>query len=102
VTEKLIRYSDNGTTTSSVNFPEVALPAHGGSHRLFHIHRNVPGVLSAINSVFSDNNINITGQYLQTNDKVGYVVIDIDHDSSRLAKSKLKTIEGTIRTRVLF
>ena len=102
VTEKLIRYSDNGTTTSSVNFPEVALPAHEGSHRLFHIHRNVPGVLSAINSVFSDNNINITGQYLQTNGKVGYVVIDIDQDSSKLAKSKLKAIEGTIRTRVLF
>jgi D-3-phosphoglycerate dehydrogenase len=102
VTEKLIRYSDNGTTTSSVNFPEVALPAHEGSHRLFHIHRNVPGVLSAINSVFSDNNINISGQYLQTNDKVGYVVIDIDQDSSELAKSKLKTVEGTIRTRVLF
>ena len=102
VTEKLIRYSDNGTTTSSVNFPQVALPTHEGSHRLFHIHRNVPGVLSAINSVFSDNNINISGQYLQTNDKVGYVVIDIDQDSSELAKSKLKTIEGTIRTRVLF
>jgi D-3-phosphoglycerate dehydrogenase len=102
VTEKLIRYSDNGTTTSSVNFPEVALPAHEGSHRLFHIHRNVPGVLSAINSVFSDNNINITGQYLQTNEKVGYVVIDIDQDRSKLAKSKLKTVEGTIRTRVLF
>lgn len=102
VTEKLIRYSDNGTTTSSVNFPQVALPAHEGSHRLFHIHRNVPGVLSAINGVFSDNDINISGQYLQTNDKVGYVVIDIDQDSSELAKSKLKTIEGTIRTRVLF
>jgi D-3-phosphoglycerate dehydrogenase len=102
VTEKLIRYSDNGTTTSSVNFPQVALPTHEGSHRLFHIHKNVPGVLSAINSVFSDNDINISGQYLQTNDKVGYVVMDIDQDSSELAKSKLKTIEGTIRTRVLF
>jgi D-3-phosphoglycerate dehydrogenase len=102
VTEKLIRYSDNGTTTSSVNFPQVALPTHEGSHRLFHIHRNVPGVLSAINSVFSDNNINISGQYLQTNDKIGYVVIDIDQDSSELAKSKLKAVEGTIRTRVLF
>ena len=102
VTEKLIRYSDNGTTTSSVNFPQVVLPTHEGSHRLFHIHRNVPGVLSAINSVFSDNNINISGQYLQTNDKIGYVVIDIDQDSSELAKSKLKAVEGTIRTRVLF
>lgn len=102
VTEKLIRYSDNGTTISSVNFPQVALPTHEGSHRLFHIHKNVPGVLSAINSVFSDNDINISGQYLQTNDKVGYVVIDIDQDSSELAKRKMKTIEGTIRTRVLF
>jgi D-3-phosphoglycerate dehydrogenase len=102
VTEKLIRYSDNGTTTSSVNFPQVALPTHEGSHRLFHIHKNVPGVLSAINSVFSENDINISGQYLQTNDKVGYVVMDIDQDSSELAKRKMKTIEGTIRTRVLF
>src|SRR5690606_37817216 len=78
VAEKLVKYSDNGTTTSSVNFPEVALPGHPDAHRLLHVHANVPGVLSAINKIFSDNNINITAQYLQTNDKVGYVVVDIN------------------------
>jgi len=102
VAEKLARYSDNGTSISSVNFPEVALPEHAGSHRLLHIHRNVPGVMSAINSVFSDNNINISAQYLQTNDTVGYVVIDIDAEYSDLALHKLAAIDGTLRTRVLF
>ena len=102
VAEKLIRYSDNGTTTSAVNFPQVALPEHPGAHRLLHMHRNVPGVMSAINRVFSDNDINILGQYLQTNADVGYVVIDVDKDYSELALSKLRQIEATIRTRVLF
>ncbi|SFE24218.1 phosphoglycerate dehydrogenase [Paracidovorax konjaci] len=102
VAEKLVKYSDNGTSTSSVNFPEVALPAHPGKHRLLHIHRNVPGVLSQINQIFSDNQINIAAQYLQTNDKVGYVVIDIDAQSSELAQDKLAQVPGTIRSRVLF
>jgi len=102
VAEKLVKYSDNGTSTSSVNFPEVALPAHPGKHRLLHIHRNVPGVLSAINQVFADNEINIASQYLQTNEKVGYVVIDIDAESSDLALEKLAKVPGTIRSRVLF
>jgi len=102
VAEKLVKYSDNGTSTSSVNFPEVALPAHPGKHRILHIHRNVPGVLSAINQVFADNQINIAAQYLQTNEKVGYVVIDIDAQSSELAQDKLATVPGTIRSRVLF
>ena len=102
VAEKLARYSDTGTTTSSLNFPEVALPEHAGSHRLLHIHRNVPGVLSAINSVFSENRINVSAQFLQTNDQVGYVVIDIDAEYSDMALKKLATIDGTIRSRVLF
>ena len=102
VAEKLVRYSDNGTSTSSVNFPEVALPAHPGKHRLLHIHRNVPGVLSQINSILSDNQINIAGQYLQTNEAVGYVVIDLDARSSDLALEKLAQVPGTIRSRVLF
>ncbi|WP_185233284.1 phosphoglycerate dehydrogenase [Teredinibacter franksiae] len=102
VAEKLIKYSDNGTTTSSVNFPEVALPAHNNVHRLLHVHKNVPGVLTAINQVFSANDINITGQYLQTNDKVGYVVVDVNSKYSDLALSQLKGIDGTIRCRVLF
>ena len=102
VADKLVKYSDNGTTTSSVNFPEVALPAHPGKHRLLHIHRNVPGILSAINMVFSENQINISGQYLQTNDDIGYVVMDIDQASSDLALQKLTQIPDTIRCRILF
>jgi D-3-phosphoglycerate dehydrogenase len=102
VAEKLVKYSDNGTSTSSVNFPEVALPAHPGQHRLLHIHRNVPGVLSSINQVFTDNHINIAAQYLQTRDDVGYVVIDIDAAHSDVALAKLAGVPGTLRTRVLF
>ena len=102
VAEKLVKYSDNGTSTSSVNFPEVALSSHSGKHRLLHIHHNVPGVLSAVNQVFTDNRINIAAQFLQTNEKIGYVVIDIDAESSDLALEKLAHVPGTIRSRVLF
>lgn len=102
VAEKLVKYSDNGTTITSVNFPEVALPAQDGRHRLLHVHKNVPGVMSAINQIFSENNINISGQYLQTHESVGYVVIDVDQAYSELALSKLKEIPGTLRCRVLF
>ncbi|GHC68732.1 D-3-phosphoglycerate dehydrogenase [Pseudorhodoferax aquiterrae] len=102
VAEKLVRYSDTGATTSSVNFPEVSLPSHPGKHRLLHVHHNVPGVLSEINRIFSDNQINISAQYLQTNEKIGYVVIDLDAGSSERAQEKLAQVPGTIRTRVLF
>jgi D-3-phosphoglycerate dehydrogenase len=102
VAEKLVKYSDNGSSFTSVNFPEVTLPAHPGNHRLLHIHKNVPGVLSRINSVFSETGINISSQYLQTNDQVGYVVIDIHEQYSKIALAKLNEIEGTIRCRVLF
>jgi D-3-phosphoglycerate dehydrogenase len=104
VSEKLVRYSDNGSTLSAVNFPEVALPEHPRSHRLLHIHQNVPGVLSRINGVFSKNRINISGEYLMTNPQIGYVVIDVEANerSSRAALKSLSAIEGTIRTRVLF
>lgn len=102
VAEKLAKYSDNGTSITSVNFPEVALPEHPNVHRLLHIHNNVPGVLTAINTIFSENNINISGQYLQTNDKVGYVVIDVEAESSQIAVEKIKQVEGTIRVRRLF
>ncbi|MGB0466419.1 MAG: phosphoglycerate dehydrogenase [Pontibacterium sp.] len=102
VAEKLAKYSDNGSSITSVNFPEVALPEHPNVHRLLHVHHNVPGVLTAINSTFSANNINISGQYLQTNDKVGYVVIDVEAESSQIAVDKIKQIEGTIRVRRLF
>ncbi len=102
VAEKLIKYSDNGTTTSAVNFPEVALPSHPGKHRLLHLHENVPGVLSEINKVLSDNGINISGQFLQTNEKVGYVVVDVEKEYSPQALDAIRTVAGTIRARVLF
>ena len=102
VADKLIRYSDNGSTLSAVNFPEVALPSHPSSHRLLHIHRNVPGVLSHINRVFGEGSINIAAQYLQTNAEIGYVVIDVEAEHSQLALEKLRAVDGTIRTRVLF
>ncbi|HNB20431.1 MAG TPA: phosphoglycerate dehydrogenase, partial [Agitococcus sp.] len=72
VAEKFARYSDTGTTLSAVNFPEVAIPLQAGKHRLLHIHNNVPGVLSAINRVFAENNINISAQSLMTNEAIGY------------------------------
>ncbi len=102
VGEKLATYSDTGTSVTSVNFPEVALPAHPDNHRLLHIHENVPGVMSEINQVFSENNINICGQYLQTNENVGYVVMDVDKAYSDIALEKLRAVKGTIRCRVLF
>ncbi len=102
VSEKLIRYSDNGSTLSAVNFPEVALPEHSGQHRLLHIHDNVAGILSAINRVLSESNVNIAGQYLQTNSEIGYVVIDVEAAYSRSILRTLKQIPGTIKTRLLF
>ncbi|NRB55327.1 MAG: phosphoglycerate dehydrogenase [Salinicola sp.] len=102
VAEKLVTYSDNGTTITSVNFPEVALPSHPDKHRLLHIHENVPGVLSEINRVLSENGINIAGQFLQTNDKVGYVVIDVDKAYGKQALEALKQVDHTLRLRVLY
>ncbi|MBS0225350.1 MAG: phosphoglycerate dehydrogenase [Proteobacteria bacterium] len=104
VAAKLLRYSDNGSTLSAVNFPEVSLPEHAGSHRLLHIHRNVPGVLSAINDIFGKRGINIDGQYLRTDPQLGYVVIDVGVDSlqSNDLRGELSAIPGTLRTRVLF
>jgi D-3-phosphoglycerate dehydrogenase len=104
VASKLVRYSDNGSTLSAVNFPEVSLPEHPRSRRLLHIHRNVPGVLSRINELFSSGNINIDAQFLQTDSEVGYVVIDVAADEKQSAnlKDQLAAIPGTLRSRVLY
>lgn len=102
VASKLIRYSNNGSTVSAVNFPEVSLPEHAGKCRLLHIHRNVPGILARINEAFSRAGINISAQYLQTNPQVGYVVTDIDAEASRVAFDELLAIGGTIRCRILY
>ncbi len=102
VSEKLVKYSNNGSTLSSVNFPEVGLPELVKKHRICHIHHNAPGVLAKINDTFSATGVNISAQYLQTNALVGYVVTDIDHASSDNAFEKLKEIDGTIKSRILY
>ena len=104
VAAKLIRYSDNGSTLSAVNFPEVALPEHPRSRRLLHIHRNVPGMLSRINELFSAGHFNIDAQFLQTDADVGYVVIDVSADEAQAValKTQLADIPGTLRSRVLY
>ena len=102
VAGKLAKYSDNGSTVSAVNFPEVSLPQHKGTSRLLHIHHNRPGVLIKINQAFSEKGINIAAQYLQTTAEIGYVVMEVDSNQAEQALGELKVIEGTIRTRVLF
>jgi D-3-phosphoglycerate dehydrogenase len=88
-----------------VNFPEVSLPEHPSGHRLLHIHRNQPGVLTAINQVFSAAKVNIAGEYLQTNPKIGYVVIDVEtreEEETQALKRALDAVPGTLRTRLLY
>ena len=104
VAAKLVRYSDNGSTLSAVNFPEVSLPEHTNSRRLLHIHENRPGMLSRINELFSAGAVNIDAQYLQTSGTIGYVVIDVDAgaDAAQALKDDLAAIPGTLRTRLLY
>jgi D-3-phosphoglycerate dehydrogenase len=104
VAEKLVRYSDNGSTVTAVNFPEVTLPEHAGTgkSRLLHIHRNVPGVLAHINERFSQHRINISAQYLQTNEHIGYCVMDVDAAAGDIAIDELQSVPGTIRARLLY
>ena len=101
VASKLAKYSDNGSTLSAVNFPQVSLPGHTGTSRLLHIHRNQPGILTKINQAFAEHNVNIAAQYLQTDDEIGYVVIDIETADSETALRALKAVEGTIKARIL-
>lgn len=101
VAGKLAKYSDNGSTLSSVNFPEVSLPEHRSCSRLLHIHANRPGILTQINTIFAEEGSNIAAQYLQTTAEIGYVVIDVETARSEEALTKLKAIDGTIRARIL-
>jgi len=101
VATKLTLYSDNGSTSGAVNFPEVNLPDHATARRILHIHRNEPGVLQAVNQVFSTAGINIAGQYLQTLPDVGYVVMDVETDDAGPVLEGLNAIPATIRTRYL-
>lgn len=102
VSIKLFNYLEKGTTFGSHTVPALALPPQERSHRILHIHNNVPGVLSAINTELSKHNINIVGQYLKTNEDIGYVVLDVDRQLSNKALQLLKEVKETIKVRMLY
>ena len=102
VTAKLIKYLELGTSEGSHTVPPVSLPPQAGTHRILHIHQNIPGVLGEINSRLSARGINIVGQYLKTNETIGYVILDMDSKLSKEAFEILKTIDGTIKTRMIY
>ncbi|MDW7694341.1 phosphoglycerate dehydrogenase [Flammeovirgaceae bacterium SG7u.111] len=102
VPSKIIEYVNTGNTFNSVNFPNLQLPAFEKSHRLLHIHKNVSGILAKINSVLAKHEINIMGQYLKTNEQVGYVITDIDKEYDKQVMKDLKAIEDTIKFRILY
>ena len=102
VAEKLVAYTESGTSAGSLSVPDLSLPVVDNAHRILHIHRNVPGVLSSINGVLSKMKVNILGQYLKTNEEIGYVVLDIDKKSSTKVMAEMKKVNNTIRTRSLY
>ena len=102
VGSKLFNYLEKGISTGSHTIPELALPPLEGTHRILHIHRNVRGVLAAINGQLNRNKINILEQYLKTNEKIGYVVLDVDKRLSKNALELLKKVNGTIKVRRLY
>ncbi|MFN0141002.1 MAG: NAD(P)-dependent oxidoreductase, partial [Pyrinomonadaceae bacterium] len=102
VTAKLVKYLELGTSEGSHTVPPVNLPPQAGTHRILHIHRNVPGILGQINSRLSKRGLNITGQYLKTNEEIGYVILDVDHRISREAFELVKGIKGTIKARMVY
>jgi D-3-phosphoglycerate dehydrogenase / 2-oxoglutarate reductase len=102
VSNKLFQYLEKGISTGSHTIPPLALPAQEGAHRILHIHNNVPGVLSQINTLLSKNKINILAQYLKTNDTIGYVVLDVDKHLSKHAIDLLRSVKETIKVRMLY
>jgi D-3-phosphoglycerate dehydrogenase len=102
VSNKLLNFLEKGISFGSHTVPALSLPPQEGSHRILHIHKNVPGVLSNINGELSKHKINIVGQYLKTNDKIGYVVVDVDKQLSRRATQLLKEVPNTIKVRLLY
>jgi D-3-phosphoglycerate dehydrogenase / 2-oxoglutarate reductase len=102
VTTKLITYLEFGTSNGSHTVPPVSLPPQAGTHRILHIHQNIPGVLGEINSKLSNRGINILGQYLKTNDAIGYVILDVDTKLSKEAFAILKEVKGTLKTRMVY
>jgi D-3-phosphoglycerate dehydrogenase / 2-oxoglutarate reductase len=102
VAEKFVQFAGAGTTVSAVNFPQIAMQQQPNTHRLLHIHHNQPGVLSNINQLFAERNINIVAQSLMTSNDIGYLVMDVADVDSKLAFEQLDTVAGTIRLRVLY
>lgn len=102
VSNKMVQYLERGITTGSHTVPELALPIQEGTHRILHIHKNVPGVLSEINTQLSKHKINILAQYLKTNDQIGYVVLDVDRGLSKKAVELLKEVKETIKVRMVY
>lgn len=102
VSAKLLQYLEMGATTGSHTVPELNLSPQEGTHRILHIHTNVPGVLSEINTTLSENKINVLGQYLKTNDEIGYVVLDIDKKLSKNAVELLRKVKGSLKVRLLY
>ncbi len=102
VPAKLLEYINNGSTYGSVNFPELQLPLLKNSHRLLHIHANVPGILARMNTIFAKYHINIHGQYLKTNEQIGYVITDVAKEYADEVVQELKDIDNTIKFRLLY
>jgi D-3-phosphoglycerate dehydrogenase len=99
---KLMEYINTGSTSNSVNLPNLTLPSLENAHRLIHMHDNVPGILAKINKVLADNGINIAGQYLKTNEHIGYVITDINKEYNKEVIKELRAIDHTIKFRVLY
>jgi D-3-phosphoglycerate dehydrogenase len=102
VPQKIIEYINSGNSSNSVNFPNLYLPKQKEVHRFIHIHKNEPGIMLKINKILSDYNINIVGQYLKTNESIGYVITDINNEYNKQVIQSLRKIHNTIRLRVLY
>ena len=104
VARKLVEYSDTGATVGAVNFPQVQLPARSSGTRFMQVQRNVPGMLRRLNNVFADHNVNIAGQYYQTDGEIGYVVIEADEAGPAADDilADIRALEGTIRARIIY
>ena len=102
VPNKMMAYINSGNTVDAVNFPNIRLPRQTKAHRFLHIHKNVPGIMAEINKVLAKFDMNITGQYLSTDDKVGYVISDLDKEYNQEVLNELRAVEGTIKFRVLY
>ncbi len=102
VAEKLVKYSDSGSTVGATNFVQIALPPNENKQRFLHIHKNVPGVMREFNNLFSAKGINIAAQYLQTDNEIGYIIVDIDAELESKVLKELKAVQHTIRARMLY